>query len=60
MTIPRLNECFICKKWTLEEIMHPIEVQSQGAEYVKKLICPVCLLPISIDMKRLEKEEVKE
>lgn len=58
--IPRLNECFICKKWTLEEIMHPVEVPSQGAEYVGKLVCPSCMLPISIDIQRLDKEEGKE
>ncbi len=57
MITPRLNQCFICEKWTLEKIMHSVEVPSQGAEYVKKLICPPCMLPISIDIQRLSKEE---
>ncbi|MGO8991197.1 MAG: hypothetical protein ACLQGU_17765 [bacterium] len=54
--IPRLNQCFICGKWTIEGILHPVEIPSQGTEYVKKLICPSCMLPISVDMQRLEKE----
>jgi hypothetical protein len=54
--IPRLNQCWICGKWTVEEIMHPVFVPSQGTEYVKKLICSVCLLPISIDMQRLDEQ----
>ncbi len=46
VSIPRLHQCFICQKWVLEKIMHPVEVPSQGTEYVKKLICPGCLKAI--------------
>lgn len=41
--IPRVRECFICGKFILESIMHPVEVPSQGSEYVTKLICDDCL-----------------
>lgn len=53
METPRLNQCFICGKWTVEKILHPVEVPSQGAEYVTKLICPSCMLPISLDIQKL-------
>jgi len=57
MEIPRLNKCFVCVKWTVEKAMYPVEVPSQGTEYVKKLICRSCMLPISIEMQDLAKEK---
>lgn len=41
--IPKLNQCLICQKWTLEKLMSPVEIPSQGSEYVTKLICQGCL-----------------
>jgi hypothetical protein len=41
-SIPRLNQCYLCKSWHLEEGLHPIEVPDQ-AGYVKKLGCQKCL-----------------
>lgn len=29
--IPKVRECFICRKFTLEKLMHQIEVPSQGS-----------------------------
>ena len=55
--IPRLNQCFICQRWTVEETMHPVEVPSQGIEYVKKLICPFCMHHISEGIQKLKKEK---
>ena len=55
--IPRLNQCFICQRWTLEEIMQAVEVPSQGMEFVKKLICPFCMNPISAEIQKLKEEK---
>jgi C4-type Zn-finger protein len=41
--IPKLNQCLICQKWTLEKLMSPVEIPSQGSEYVQKLACKGCL-----------------
>ncbi len=40
--IPRLNRCFLCKRWRLEAWLYPIEVPDQTG-YVKKLACKRCL-----------------
>lgn len=40
---PRLNRCLICEKWTVEKLMRPVEIPSQGNEYVQKLACDDCL-----------------
>jgi hypothetical protein len=41
--IPRLNQCWICKRFYLEKVLSPIEIPSQGSEYVQKLACQKCL-----------------
>lgn len=41
--IPRLNQCYLCKAWKLEETLSPIEVPDQGNGYVRKLACEKCL-----------------
>lgn len=45
-SIPRLNQCFLCKKWDLEEKLSFIEIPDQGASYVKKMACQKCLKEI--------------
>ena len=40
--VPRLNQCYLCKAWTLEMNLKPIEVPDQTG-YVKKLACRTCL-----------------
>ena len=40
---PRLNQCYLCKAWHLEKNLSPIEIPSQGSEYVQKLACKKCL-----------------
>lgn len=42
MDIPRLNQCYLCKSWQLEENLKPIEVPDQTG-YVKKSACQKCL-----------------
>ena len=46
MDIPRLNQCFICKAWRLEESLAPVEVADQVG-YVQKLICKECMEKIN-------------
>lgn len=41
--IPRLNQCYLCKIWTLETNLSPVEVPDQGSGYIKKLACEKCL-----------------
>ena len=55
--IIKIHQCFTCQKWKAEKLMHPVEVPSQGSEYVTKLICQDCMLPISIDIERLGKDQ---
>ncbi len=39
----RLNQCYLCKEWELEKNLKPVEIPSQGTEYVRKLACQKCL-----------------
>jgi hypothetical protein len=43
--IPRLNQCYICKTWTLEKDLDSIEIPDQ-AGYVQKQACKKCLSEI--------------
>lgn len=43
MITPRLNQCYLCKTWDLEERLSPIEIPDQGASYVRKMACKGCL-----------------
>lgn len=52
MMIPRLNQCFICRRWVPEEVMNPVEVPDQGCTYIRKLICPFCMHPISEEIQK--------
>lgn len=38
----RLSQCLICGKWTIEKLMHPVEVPDQ-AGCIRKLACKTCL-----------------
>jgi hypothetical protein len=49
-TIPRLNQCYLCKAWYLEKNLQPIEVPDQ-AGYVKKQSCKACLRVIMEDKR---------
>lgn len=42
-TVPRLNQCYLCKGWFLERLLKPVEVPDQGSSYVQKLACRKCL-----------------
>jgi len=44
--IIRLNQCYLCKEWSLEKNLQPIEVPDQ-AGYVRKAACRKCLDKIS-------------
>jgi hypothetical protein len=41
--LSRLNQCYLCNAWAIEESLHSIEVPDQGTSYVKKLACQACL-----------------
>ncbi|MGA2463333.1 MAG: hypothetical protein ABSH06_03140 [Thermodesulfobacteriota bacterium] len=41
--IPRLNQCFLCKRWDLEKNLFSIEVPDQAGCYIKKLGCQECI-----------------
>ena len=41
-SIPRLNQCYLCKAWRLEKDLQPVEVPDQ-AGYVQKVACQKCL-----------------
>lgn len=55
-SLPRLNQCFLCKKWDLEEKLLPVWVPSQGIEYVQKLACKGCLGPILCEGRPVSSE----
>jgi hypothetical protein len=41
-TLPRLNQCYLCKGWYLEKNLQPVEIPDQ-AGYVQKRGCKRCL-----------------
>jgi hypothetical protein len=41
-TIPRLNQCYLCKTWRLERKLSLVEVPDQSG-YVQKPCCKACL-----------------
>ena len=46
-TVPRLNQCYLCKVWRLEKNLHPIEIPDQGGSYTQRLACRGCLNEIT-------------
>jgi len=50
-SIPRLNQCYLCKVWRLEKELRPVEVPDQVG-YVKKLACEDCLNQIGVESKK--------
>jgi hypothetical protein len=44
--IPKLNQCFLCKGWSLESNLSPVAIPDQGNGYVPKLACSGCLSSI--------------
>jgi hypothetical protein len=40
--IPRLNQCFLCKAWALEDELRLIEVPDQVG-YIQRSACEKCL-----------------
>ena len=48
-SVPRLQQCFICKAWRLEKDLKPVEVPDQGNSYVQKLACQECLKKCEIE-----------
>ena len=45
-SVPRLNQCYLCKSWHLESDLKAIEVPDQGTSYVRKAACQKCFKEI--------------
>ncbi len=52
--IPVLNQCFLCKRWSLEEDLQTILIPDQVG-HTRKLACGGCLAPILKTLQEREK-----